>query len=96
MQRQNEMYARAEPWEGENPKKLLPKICHPRTNKRPPVPEACPPKIADIMQKCWAANPFFRPTAKDLDYALVELGAQDAEPLNKSQNNAVRVTKNTS
>ena len=81
-----EMYARNEPFEGEDPRKLLPKICHPRTNKRPRVPESMPPKIEDIMKKCWGANPFFRPSAKDLDYILVEMSPRDAEPLNKSQN----------
>ena len=85
-----ETYARQEPFEGQEPRKLLPKICHPRTNKRPPIPQACPPKMADIMQKCWAANPFFRPTAKDLDYQLVEIGPGDAEPLNNKSQNAFK------
>lgn len=80
-----EMYARKEPFEGESPKKLLPKICHPRFNKRPPLPESMPKRMCDIMQKCWGANPAFRPSAKDLDYVLVELSPGDAEPLNKNQ-----------
>ena len=81
-----EMYARKEPFEGQEPRKLLPKICHPRTNKRPPVPEAMPERMSEIMKKCWAANPFFRPSAKDLDHILVECSPRDAEPTTKAQN----------
>lgn len=76
-----EIYARQDPFEGEDPRKILPKVCHPRVNKRPPVPESCPPKIADIMKKCWSANAFFRPSAKDIDYILVEMNSKEAEPL---------------
>jgi guanylate cyclase len=80
-----EIYAISDPFEGEDPRKILPKICHPRINKRPPVPEACPPKMAEIMKKCWGSNPFFRPSAKDLDYILLELSPKDAEPLESAQ-----------
>lgn len=76
-----EIYARQDPFEGEDPRKVLPKVCHPRVNKRPAIPEACPPKIADIMKKCWSANAFFRPHAKDIDYILVEMSSKEAEPL---------------
>jgi class 3 adenylate cyclase len=81
-----EIYARQAPFEGEDPKKILPKVCSPRINKRPVIPDACPPRMADIMKKCWSSNPFFRPTAKDLDYALVEMSARDTEPLESFQN----------
>lgn len=76
-----EVYARKDPFEGEELQKLLPKICHPRINKRPDMPVSCPPKIADVMKKCWSPNPFFRPAAKDVDYILVEMSAKEAEPL---------------
>ncbi|KAG7367635.1 adenylate and guanylate cyclase catalytic domain containing protein [Nitzschia inconspicua] len=81
-----EIYARQAPFEGEDPKKVLPKVCSPRINKRPSIPDACPPRMADIIKKCWSANPFFRPTAKDIDYALVEMSARDTEPLESIQN----------
>ncbi|KAG7344748.1 family 3 adenylate cyclase [Nitzschia inconspicua] len=81
-----EIYARQAPFEGEDPKKVLPKVCSPRINKRPPIPDACPPRMTDIIKKCWSANSFFRPTAKDLDYALVEMSARDTEPLETFHN----------
>jgi serine/threonine protein kinase len=112
-----EVYAKQNPFEGEDPRLLLPKICHPRINKRPTMPVAAPPKMVDIIKKCWNANPvrgyevsvqrrlvirvisvvpccsllfltlrnsteqFSRPTAKDIDYALVEMSSKEAEPL---------------
>jgi len=48
-----EIYAKADPFDGEDPRKVLPKICSPRINKRPAMPTATPPKIADIIKKCW-------------------------------------------
>jgi serine/threonine protein kinase/ABC-type phosphate/phosphonate transport system substrate-binding protein len=80
-----EIYARAAPFEGEDPRKILPKVCHPRLHKRPPIPESCPPKMAELMKKCWSANAFFRPTAKDIDYVLVEMNSRDSEPLEKTK-----------
>ena len=64
---------------------VIPKVCHPRLNKRPAIPDACPPKIAEVMKKCWSANPFFRPTAKDVDYVLVEMSAKDAERVESAE-----------
>lgn len=76
-----EIYARASPFDGEDPRKVLPKICHPRLNKRPPIPDCCPPRMVELMKKCWSANAFFRPSAKDIDYVLVEMSSKDTEPL---------------
>ncbi len=76
-----EIYARASPFEGEDPRKILPKVCHPRLNKRPPIPDSCPAKMVELMKKCWSANAFFRPCAKDIDYVLVEMSSKDTEPL---------------
>lgn len=33
------------------------------------------------LKKCWSANAFFRPSAKDIDYLLVEMSSKDTEPL---------------
>lgn len=83
-----EVYARAAPFDGEDPRKVLPKVCHPRLNKRPTIPESCPPKMVELMKKCWSANPFFRPTAKDIDYLLVEMKMTDTEPLKTAMDRA--------
>ena len=84
-----EIYARQSPFEGEDPQMILPKICHPRQNKRPSIPEACPPKMAELIKKCWNANEMVRPQAKEMDYMLVEMTSHEAEPL-KTQEELAR------
>jgi serine/threonine protein kinase len=80
-----EIYARQCPFEGEDPRVMLPKICNPRENKRPNIPAACPNKISEIIKKTWSKNPFFRPTAKDIDYILVEMSSKEAERIESEQ-----------
>ena len=76
-----EIYSRKQPYEGEHPRKVLRRVCDPRINYRPPVPATCPPKMSEIMQKCWSNDPFFRPQAKDLDLIFMDMNPNDAEPI---------------
>jgi guanylate cyclase, other len=55
-----ETYSRQDPYAGENVMEVLKKVCDPRIKKRPPVPESMPPKVADVMKKCWSADPTYR------------------------------------
>lgn len=66
-------------------------MCDPRVNKRPPVPSTCPPKMVEIMKKCWSSDAFFRPQAKELDMLFMDMSTQDAEPVvdNGKMNNVV-------
>lgn len=50
----------------------------------------CPPKIADIMKKCWSPDPFFRPSAKDLDTQFLDMNMRDAEPLTTEEQEEAR------
>lgn len=76
-----EIYGRKTPYEGEHPRQVLRKVCDPRINLRPPIPPTCPPKMIDIMTKCWSQDPFFRPQSKDLDLLFMDMNPQDAEPI---------------
>ena len=76
-----EIYARQDPYHGEDFRETLRKVCDRRVNKRPGVPSTCPPKFADLMKKCWSPDPFFRPAAKDLDTQLLDMSMRDAELL---------------
>lgn len=76
-----EIYARKDPYEGEPLMKVLREVCDPCINRRPPVPETMPQKIVDTMKKCWSADPFYRPQAKDLDMILMDLNINEAEPV---------------
>lgn len=76
-----EIYAREDPYKGEDFRDTLRKVCDRRVNKRPPIPASTPPKMVDMMKKCWSPDPFFRPPAKDLDTAFLDWSMRDAEPL---------------
>eukprot|EP00977_Amphora_coffeiformis_P006203 scaffold1336_cov174-Amphora_coffeaeformis.AAC.5 len=81
-----EIYSRKSPYEGEDFRDTIRKICDRRVNKRPPTPEMCPSKMSDLMKKCWSPDPEFRPKAKDLDLLLMDMNSRDAEPLEPEDN----------
>jgi hypothetical protein len=85
-----EIYSRQIPYEGENPRKILRKVCDPRINYRPTVPGTCPNRMAEIMKKCWSSNASFRPEAKDLDMIFGDMSAHDTEPLIEKGNTRLR------
>jgi serine/threonine protein kinase len=76
-----EIYSREDPYQGEDFRDTLRKICDRRVNKRPAVPATCPPKMAETMKKCWSPDPFSRPQAKDLDTTFLDYNMRDAEPI---------------
>lgn len=90
-----EIYGRANPYEGENPRKVLRQVCDPRINKRPPIPGTCPLKMVDIMTRCWSQDPFFRPHAKDLDMLFMDMHPNDADPVANEAAMRMRAQKAT-
>lgn len=76
-----EIYARKTPYHGENPRNVLRSICNPRKNRRPAIPPSMPPKIVDLVKKCWSIDPCFRPEARDLDSWFTDYSMSDCEPL---------------
>lgn len=42
---------------------------------RPAIPEWCPSQLAELMQRCWAADPQARPDAAAVVEALQEYAA---------------------
>ncbi|CAB9522115.1 activated protein kinase catalytic subunit alpha-1 [Seminavis robusta] len=81
-----EIYARKDPYQGENRREVMRRVVDPRYNKRPEIPECCPPKMVDIMKKAWSPDPFFRPQAKDLDMMFMDMGMRDTDPLAAGEN----------
>jgi serine/threonine protein kinase len=75
-----ELYSRKEPYEGEDDEDVLKLVCNKNVNKRPPIPEACPPKIAKLMKFLLMTDPSLRPTAEVFDNRLAELNAANVEP----------------
>jgi len=80
-----EIYAREDPYKGENMRQVLLKVCNPSANKRPKIPDVMPAKFVEVAKKCWSPDPFFRPQAKDLDMLFMDMSMQDAEPLTREE-----------
>ena len=76
-----ELYSRQDPYEGENPTRVLNEIVDKKINKRPPVPEVCPTRIAEIMKECVDANPEKRPTFEEIDLRIMRLDSVNVEPV---------------
>eukprot|EP01089_Gocevia_fonbrunei_P023102 TRINITY_DN9593_c0_g1_i1.p1 TRINITY_DN9593_c0_g1~~TRINITY_DN9593_c0_g1_i1.p1 ORF type:complete len:568 (-),score=107.07 TRINITY_DN9593_c0_g1_i1:21-1724(-) len=59
--------------------KLIIAVCD--AGERPPITDEVPPRLADLMRRCWADNPRDRPTfakvVKDLDEIMIELSIAD-------------------
>ena len=56
-------------------------MCNRRFNKRPVIPPTMPPKMVELMKKCWSPDASYRPQAKDLDVTFMDYSPQDAEPV---------------
>lgn len=76
-----EIYSRKSPYEGEDFREVLRKICNRRINKRPAIPSCVPTKMADLMKRCWSPDISYRPEAKELDVTLMDFSPHDAEPV---------------
>lgn len=53
---------------------FIPKRCFPPQNLRPEIPRCCPSSLANVMKRCWDANPDKRP---EMDEAVAMLEAID-------------------
>lgn len=76
-----EIYSRKEPYAGEDPVKVVEDVADVNVCKRPPVPPACPPKAAQLMEECLHSDPLKRPTFEELDLQLKRLDVPLMEPL---------------
>uniref|UniRef100_A0A2C9KMZ2 Serine-threonine/tyrosine-protein kinase catalytic domain-containing protein n=1 Tax=Biomphalaria glabrata TaxID=6526 RepID=A0A2C9KMZ2_BIOGL len=76
------------PYEGCSVYQVLEQV---RTNKRPLIPDHCPPDLCRLIQKCWDQNPAARPGFKEILKALEQLSVSQIWkapdlPLNAFQN----------
>jgi len=75
-----ELYSRKDPYDGEYPATVLDGIVNKKIAKRPPVPQGCPAKIAEIYQECIDGNPEKRPTFEEIDLRIKRLDSENVEP----------------
>ncbi|KAK6975623.1 serine/threonine-protein kinase drkB [Biomphalaria glabrata] len=83
-----EMITNKLPYEGCSVYQVLEQV---RTNKRPLIPDHCPPDLCRLIQKCWDQNPAARPGFKEILKALEQLSVSQIWkapdlPLNAFQN----------
>jgi class 3 adenylate cyclase len=74
-----ELYSRKHPYDGEDDSDVIRLICDKKVNKRPPVPEGCPPKTLKLMKFLLLADPSLRPSADVFDNRISELTVANVE-----------------
>ncbi|CAB9514302.1 activated protein kinase catalytic subunit alpha-1 [Seminavis robusta] len=74
-----EMYARATPYQGEEPSVVIQEIKDPKVNKRPPYPPNMQSCVAAMMHDCLLANPEERPTLNELASRINRFNPVDVE-----------------
>ncbi len=69
-----QLVAHAQPWEGLSNVAIIYQVAVLRTRNPLPAddPEACPPRLAALIERCWATDPRSRP---DADHVVSELEA---------------------
>lgn len=72
-----EIYARKEPFQGEDIEKVLAEVCDPKTNRRPPVPATMPHIVAAVMHDCLVADPEERPHMGEITSRVGRFSAMD-------------------
>jgi serine/threonine protein kinase len=81
-----EIYARKDPYEGEDSEVVIDQICDPKINKRPVVPAAMTPLVASLMHDCLVANPEDRPTFDEVANRIKRFVIDDVHPVGLRRN----------
>ena len=81
-----EVYSRRYPYDTEDTSTALKQVADATLvpPKRPALPSSCPPRLADMMQECWASSPEHRPTTQALESRLSAMSSGEYEPLLRS------------
>lgn len=90
-----EIYSGRPPYENEKYSDVVKQICHPKVNKRPPVPLHCPPKVATLMTECLRRDPGKRPSAEQVDMTLkVEMKVKERTTRLEALNTDLAIANN--
>lgn len=81
-----EVYARKDPYEGEDVMEVLEKIADPKIQKRPTVPTATPSNVSTLMVDCFNTDPDLRPSFQEIDIRLRRLNNISVAPTNSHRN----------
>ena len=75
-----EVYARKDPYEGEDVMEVLAQIADSKIQKRPIVPTATPSNVATLMTDCFNTDPDLRPSFQEIDIRLRRLNNVSVAP----------------
>ena len=89
------MYARKDPYDGEDFIEVIRLIKDRRVNKRPGIPKAMPETVQSIMMDCLVEDPNSRPTFRTLDQLFQELNSASIEPTKVQETKRQRTGRNS-
>eukprot|EP00980_Cylindrotheca_fusiformis_P021080 scaffold8079_cov121-Cylindrotheca_fusiformis.AAC.8 len=72
-----EVYSRRDPYEGEDPAKVLNQVADKFVQKRPPAPDNMPPHIQSLMADCLQDDADQRPVSEEIELRLKRLNANN-------------------
>lgn len=80
-----EIFARTDPYDGEEEEAVFRGVADPMVNKRPTIPKGCPIKVALLMSDCLNSDPEHRPGCNEIQERMKrlssELGSQPSADL---------------
>lgn len=71
-----EVYSRKDPYEGESSKDILKEIADEVIQRRPIVPDNCPPQIRSMISDCLVDEAEMRPSFEEIDTRLKRIDAE--------------------
>jgi serine/threonine protein kinase len=74
-----EVYARRDPYEGENSEEVLLLVADTTMNKRPPIPKSCPTQVQSLMTDSLVTHPQQRPSFGEVDERLKRVDLKTLE-----------------
>lgn len=89
-----EVFARRDPYEGENVKEVLKLVADKKTRKRPPPPRHMPDPVKSLMKDCVEEEGASRPTFQEIDTRLKRIDADSLDTGKTSKNSTVSVRLN--
>jgi len=76
-----EIYARKEPYFGEDLAEVIAEVCNPKIHRRPPKPIAMPQGVAALMHDCLVAEADERPSLEEISSRLKRFHDEDVDPI---------------
>ena len=86
-----EVFARRDPYEGENANEVLKLVADKKTRKRPPPPRHMPDPVKTLMKDCVEEEAEIRPSFEEIDTRLKRIDAESLDTGKSNRNSTVSV-----